>query len=366
LVFSATEASFQRSKREFMPCDYPRNALLSPRVDGKYPKPQTYLAHLPFEDVLQRLNNDPLAKGRHLIQLKCGKCKGCKLDYASQMTTRMMDEFKTFPLAMFVTLTYDDEHLPFGGTLCKNDLSRFIERLRHHVDTNSDLYPNRKEVMMPNGKLAKPLRYYSAGEYGELEKRPHYHLIIYNLWFNDALEKKKNKTGDWLYTSPTLTKLWGKGLCDFGKVTAESCGYTARYAQKKVYGDLAKEHYKKTILVDALTGEVIEIELVPEFATMSTQPGLGYFYYQDTKEQIDGLDKTTITNKKGTKWINVPRYYNKLLQKENPEKHIEISDKRLEKMRNRDTHDPLEKSTKRVQTKAEFRDLRTEQLKRRI
>jgi len=349
-----------------MPCDYPRNALLSPRVDGKFPKPQTYLAHLPFEDVVKRLKNDPESKGRHLIQLKCGKCKGCKLEYASQMTIRMMHEFYTFPLAMFVTLTYEDEHLPYGGTLCKKDLTRFIERLRHHVDTNPQLYENRKEITMPNGKLSKPLRYYGAGEYGDQGLRPHYHLIIYNLWFNDALEKKRNKQGDWLYTSNTLTKLWGKGLCDFGKVSAESCGYTARYAQKKVYGDLAKEHYKRTILLDALTGEVDVIQVEPEFSTMSTQPGLGYFYYQENKSQIDGLDQSYITNSKGTKVTNVPRYYNKLLAKENPNKHTEINDKRLEKMRKRDFEQPTEKTIIRVKHKAEFRDQRTEQLKRRI
>jgi len=336
-----------------MSCDNARNAILLPKVNGKHPKPLTYLSHVPYEEVFNRLHNDKtIPKGSHIIQIKCGKCKGCKLAYASQYTVRLMHELHTFPDAMFLTLTYDEENLPTNGSLIKKDLSLFMERLRHHFE-------GIREIKMPDGLLKKPIRAYSVGEYGDINGRPHYHSIMFNFWFPDALQSKQNKQGDWLYTSALLDKIWGKGLANFSRVTAETCGYVARYTQKKLYGQLAEERYRHEI-VDSLTGEILGYEnITPEFSVISTRPGIGWFHYQDHAAQIHGLDFTTVSSKKGVYQVPVPRYYDKLLKKTNEAKHDAISTKRLNKMTAKDTQDPHEKSAERIQTKAFVRDART-------
>lgn len=62
--------------------------------------------------------------------------------------------------AFFITLTYDDEHLPPGAELSKRDLQLFIKRLR---------------------KRNPGIRYFAVGEYGSQKGRPHYHAVIFNL-----------------------------------------------------------------------------------------------------------------------------------------------------------------------------------------
>ena len=51
----------------------------------------------------------------------------------------------------FVTLTYDDKHLPFDFKLKKSDVSLFIKKLRHYFE--------RKD------KSVK-IKYFVCGEYG--------------------------------------------------------------------------------------------------------------------------------------------------------------------------------------------------------
>jgi hypothetical protein len=342
-----------------MPCDNPTYAILSPKVGGKHPRPYTITSHLGYTHLKEVLKR-PAFAGCRLILLSCNQCKGCKLSYASSWTTRLEYERQTFPEAMFVTLTYDDEHLPKDNSLAAEDVKLFLRRLRYQCK-------GVKAVEMPTGKIENPIRYYLVGEYGEQNGRPHYHAIIFNYWFEDAIWQKKNKQGDLFYTSNKLTKIWGKGLCNFSNVTAETCGYTARYIQKKVNGSNAKEHYTKTgQIVDELTGEVLEtwtVELMPEFSRMSMRPGIGYFAYKDKSKT---LDYAVIETKKGFKKVPTPRYFDKLLEKENPILLQTIKAQRLKNSEQNDERQPEEKTLRRIQVKATVRDHRTKILTREL
>ena len=46
------------------------------------------------------------------FQVPCGKCIGCRLDYAKRWSDRMYLEFDHTKKAVFITLTYRDEDLP--------------------------------------------------------------------------------------------------------------------------------------------------------------------------------------------------------------------------------------------------------------
>ena len=99
------------------------------------------------------------------LALPCGKCPVCKMRRVNTWVFRMEEEMKVSSSAYFVTLTYDTVTVPITDrgymTLDKRDFQLFMKRLR---------------------KLsANKLKYYAAGEYGELYQRPHYHLILFNL-----------------------------------------------------------------------------------------------------------------------------------------------------------------------------------------
>ena len=138
---------------------------------------------------------------------------------------------------MFLTLTLSDEHLTYTPsgltTLNKKDVPLFIKRLRKYIQNTC---PTKIGALY-------------NGEYGNEKEgnRPHYHAIIYNFNFDDAKYIGDSKSGYPQYRSPTLDKLWGKGIATIGTVTAASCTYVASYIYKKQYGLNKKEHYKDRI-----------------------------------------------------------------------------------------------------------------------
>jgi hypothetical protein len=150
--------------------------------------------------------------------------------------------------ACFITLTYDDDHLPYGETLVLPDWQKFMKRLV---------------------KKRGPIRYYHCGEYGETTLRPHYHAILFGYRPDDP-ELFSASGENKLYTSPSLRSSWGMGHCTFGDATFESAAYVARYITKKMTGTAAKEHYET---IDPETGEITTRK--PEYSTMSRRPGIG-------------------------------------------------------------------------------------------
>jgi hypothetical protein len=363
-----SETKLQRAERTkvryTMACDYPIPAIMGPKgLNGKNPQPR--ILGKRFDDI------DPdyiyrrfgLKEYVH-IELACGKCEGCRLDYAKSWTVRLVNELHTFPNSDFITLTYSDEHLPKNGSIDTNDFRLFMRRLRH-------FYTGIKEIQMPDGSLQKPIRYYCGHEYSPEKFRAHSHAILFNFQFPDKVIHSTNNLGQNLYTSARLTEIWGKGHCTIGDVTAESCGYTARYIMKKQSGYNSKDYYKRptgNLLVDPDSGEITEeiLEYTPEKATMTTQPGLGYFHYKEFQGDFDNSDTAHFTTQKGHQITKVPRYYNKLLEKSDPKKLEEIKQARIKKMLEHDLQYPDEKSPERRAVKAIVRQSKTKALKRKL
>lgn len=53
------------------------------------------------------------------ILIPCGRCLGCRLDYSRSWADRMMLELETSGSAVFLTLTYDQDHVPVA--MCDDD-----------------------------------------------------------------------------------------------------------------------------------------------------------------------------------------------------------------------------------------------------
>lgn len=233
------------------------------------------------------------------MEIPCGGCIGCRLDRAAEWQTRLYHESMQHNLKAFITCTYAPEHLPENGTLVKKHFQDFLKRLRNTV---------------------RPIkiRFFACGEYGEKLTRPHYHAIIFGYDFTDKKHYKTHR-GNKLYTSETLTKLWGMGHCITGAVTPDSCGYVSRYIMKKVRGQKAETHYH--VGVNTQTGEMISV--LPEYIHMSLKPGIGASYYEQNKRQLHAQDSVVVKGK----LRKVPKYYDRQTEKEDPEllewlKHI--------------------------------------------
>ncbi len=264
--------------------------------------------------------------GYEHIQLPCGQCIGCRLEYSRQWAIRCTHEASMHLHNCFITLTYDEQHLPKNGTLIVKDYQDFMKRLRHSVKP-------------------KKIRFFHCGEYGEKNGRPHYHACIFNHDFEDkTLFRKINNVP--LYISNTLTQLWGKGLVSIGAVTFESAAYVARYIMKKQNGTTIESKYEN---IDFKTGEVITLK--KEYTTMSRRPGIAHDWYNTYKDDVYPHDYLVIRNGKK---IKPPKYYDSLYELDNPEQHANVKENRkIEGIKNADnnTYDRLRVREKIKQSK---------------
>lgn len=253
------------------------------------------------------------------IEIPCGKCIDCRLKYSREWADRCMLEANKHKDNYFLTLTYDDYNMPLKslvdnetgeifhhGNLDKQALPKFFKKLRRHYEYNYN---------------HEGIRFYACGEYGSTTDRPHYHAIIFNLPIYDLVEFTKTKTGDTLYLSETLSKIWGNGHIMIGKVTWDTCAYTARYIMKKQKGDTAG----KVLLSN---GKYADLQC--EFTNMSRSPGIAREYYEENKDNIYKNDEIILPGDKKARVVKPSKYYDRLYDLENPEYMKLLKEKRKE------------------------------------
>jgi len=271
--------------------------------------------------------------GQH-ITVPCGGCIGCRIDNAREWTIRCMHEAQSHQDNSFITLTYSNEHLPIDTGLDKKHFQQFMKNLRQNFPT-------------------KKIRYYMVGEYGDKNMRPHYHACLFGLDFTDKMHFKRNENRGMLYTSPTLDRIWTKGFSTIGTVTWQSAGYCARYIMKKVKlkDDAQKGTYglRRYERVDQDTGITIRIQ--PEYNQGSLKPGIGHDWFKKYTSDVFPADFIVINAKK----YPVPKYYDKLYERSNPEEMIAIRQQReiYAKLHQQDK----DKSTRRLEVREKIQEL---------
>lgn len=244
----------------------------------------------------QRFKDDPNVK--EFLTVPCGKCIGCRLEYSRQWAIRCMKELETTKgPAYFLTLTYDNDHLPYHSYLEEGsgikvsmpelrpkDLQDFIKRLRERL----------------RAKGVENFRFFACGEYGDELKRPHYHMIAYNLPLDD-LEYYKSIRGHEYYNSKFLDECWhNQGFVVASDVNFECCAYVARYVMKKAQGPNGFSYASDNGLVD-------------EFVRMSRRPGIGREYYELHKDEIYKKDNIGyLPTQNGPILLKPAKYYDKL------------------------------------------------------
>lgn len=197
----------------------------------------------------------------------------CRVLTRLDWVNRLKLEYYRRPNAFFITLTYDDIHLPiFGGlaNLWKPDLDSFIDRIRNYL---------------PKCTI------FAVGEYGgylfensEAERpiHPHYHIALFSddLAINDTIRAVCEKR--WKYGHAHVLLLSG-GLID----------YITGYASKK----LTNTHSMKKIM---------NLDINPEFIWTSRRPAIGDISEElcSIQEEHGEITHLTLDGKK----VVIPKY----------------------------------------------------------
>lgn len=256
------------------------------------------------------------------LMLPCGQCSGCRMDYAKQWANRLMLELETYKddpgCCHFITLTIDDDYIDRTGY--ERDYKRGeipdLHVLRPFTDPDTGLVRgwshslSKRDIQLFLKRLrrARPcdkIRFFAVGEYGDRSLRPHYHLIVFGLHFDEGdLEfYKRTPRGDKLYNSKLLAKEWPYGYNVVAQVTWESCCYVARYMMKKQKG---------------LGAQVYDTFNIQEpFTLVSRRPGIANEYYK-THPMDSDVHNIVIGTARGNREFP-PRYLEKLFEHYEPE-----------------------------------------------
>lgn len=198
-----------------------------------------------------------LHKDGETLRVPCGKCRYCLQKKANRMALQLTLEAST-PYVLFVTLTYDDAHLPrvkvnptfAGGYVyahtdaplnfaysCESD-KNFNKTINHgKYDPKVKYYPRyvpilcRSHVTNFVKRVRRQLEYYGygqirtyyCGEYGYKRHRPHYHALLYCISEEQLIACKQ-----------FVHKSWNYGLVDCQRARSSVSGYLGSYLSSSV------------------------------------------------------------------------------------------------------------------------------------
>lgn len=317
-------------------------------------------------DIYRELGDGKVYDRRwQLIELPCGKCTFCRMEKARSNALRCYHERQSYDLnqAWFCTFTFGDEAsidavFDFAKnkrsrwskmskerlfqearmrtyTLVKGDFSSFMKRLRENV---------RRKFRI------RGIRFFCAGEYGDLFERPHYHAILYGFDFALAglVYLKTDKFGNKVYRCPLIEGCWKFGYVEISRASYQSAAYTSRYVTKKITGALADSWYG---------------DRTPEFHTASNRPGIGRCWFERHFSEVYPLNYVLYPKKDGS-YVKgkVPAYYKNLYKQLYPEDADAIQTRNIEYFNEHYDRVRYSEAKKRVKVKADCLRLRMKRL----
>lgn len=178
-------------------------------------------------------------------KVPCGRCPPCRTRKIDEWAFRLTQEEKRSISAYFVTLTYNEFNVPITAnkfmTLLKKDVTNkylydySVDPPRRYRNPDFDHSYVKRDLPSFFKRLRKTqdakIKYYAVGEYGSQTKRPHYHMILYNITA-PMYPIGEDKNGNMKYLCPTIEKCWPFGTIDIGGLTSDSAAYCAKYVSK--------------------------------------------------------------------------------------------------------------------------------------
>lgn len=231
----------------------------------------------------------------------CRRCAYCKSvqkgNLQTMFTWELISAYKKRQSACFVTLTYDNSHLPIvigndltftkrskdgrqmvtvnaHSTLVKKHFQDFNKRVRRRIQ----YFNEKKGANLPNYKFL------CAGEYGDKKGRPHYHMIVFG------------------YTATDYSKLC-KGLWRNGTVEIEplrgvnGIGYLLDYLDNSEPRDIRQAKY-------------LDKGYEPPFVTHSQNIGKEYF-----NEYMSDFIANGMQVRHKDKWLPLPKSFRDKIRK---------------------------------------------------
>lgn len=155
----------------------------------------------------------------------CSKCRLCNEKKAQAWSFRALCEsYMSKSQAYFITLTYNNQHLPPNGVFAE-EVQLFFKRLRIRLDRMG---------------IEHNLRYIAVSEYGHYSKRPHYHIILWNFpdHFGTAYSRLsliesawRRPTGEYNTDGSPITESIGFAYCL--PVIQGGINYVMKYMSKR-------------------------------------------------------------------------------------------------------------------------------------
>ena len=260
--------------------------------------------------------------------IRCQQCASCRLKSSFDWAIRCSLEAEEHEHNYFVTLTYDDFHLPRGEFVdFKGDVYDSNLRLKDCQLFLKNLREWERTVNSNTG-----VKVFYCGEYGDLNGRPHYHLCLFGVSNIPDLVFQRRSGEFNYYKSVLYESFWSdkslglgipRGFVDITDLSFDTVAYTARYVMKKQKGLIKKDFLE---FYNTLS-DPLPLRTQP-FICMSRRPGLAASYYERNKGQI--LSEDLIKDQKKFKLYAVmpARYFSKLLERDFPDDYEVIKNKR--------------------------------------
>lgn len=284
---------------------------------------------------LSKMNAHYLTKNMLVQTIPCKNCWACNLNYSAEWATRNMLETLEHDHNYFITLTYDEEHLPIPETMSYKEV---YEMDTHNIEVpvtiendgtwiDGTLYPDHVKRFINSIRKhferqgIYNIRYFYCGEYGSETQRPHYHMLLYgvpmDLSQNYSWHIDKNHKEHW--KNPLIDKYWPYGMHDIANIEWSSAAYVSRYCTKKLNFEPRSDKW------------YAEQGKLKEFIRMSRMPGIGMNYYKMHKLDIYSNDEMIMKTVKGnTGSFKPPKAFDKLFKEEYPEEYERIENHRKE------------------------------------
>lgn len=109
---------------------------------------------------------------KEFINVPCGRCADCRASYYESIRQRAIVESMT-SYVYFITLTYDDQHLPsLSFTSSHGVINIYYSDIKHI----QDLFKRLRNV---DYLQDRHFRYLAVTEYGSERFRPHHHILLF-------------------------------------------------------------------------------------------------------------------------------------------------------------------------------------------
>nr|QPB07368.1 MAG: replication initiator protein [Microvirus sp.]QQL13310.1 MAG: replication initiator protein [Microviridae sp.] len=224
------------------------------------------------------------------IKVPCGRCESCLLVRQAMWRIRLNEEFRNSSGAVFFTLTYDEDHVPYVDCLTDEELNTMsfrdqnirqsLKPVKRLIECKPNVYYTKtvckRDIQLFLKRLRKTLyprkvRYFICSEYGPETQRPHYHGILFDYEFNPQIDREKQLAE----LQELLKSTWQNGFVRCDPCVGSRLNYCAKYCVKP-YGSL-------------------DPSKVPPFILCSRRPAIGASYLDSSRRVEWYLSKYSST-----------------------------------------------------------------------